>query len=180
MDSWYVALIEWAPDISTWPLFAQAGVTVAAMLGAVVMVGLLLWGLSVLLSSLIKVKMLSPGVGVVGYLVLTFFAWTVWVFLPWAISGSLVIETDGDKLLQSLWIFFSLFLLVNLLAKDALEDLDQWANDSLGTPGRLYQTALLVLPLGVPLITQLRRLKAFQRRKERYLAALQAIRDEHA
>lgn len=180
MDSWYIALIDLAPDISAWPLFGQAAVTVAAMLGSVILIGLALWGITKLFEVLIKVKAVSPIIGLIGYLVISFFAWIVWVFLPWSVLGSLNLEADGTQIVQSIWLFFSLFLLVNLLAKDALDDLEHWAGQKLGTAGRVYQVSLLVLPLGVPLAIQLMRLKAFKRRKARYLEALQAIRDEHS
>ena len=109
----------------------------------------------------------------------SFFAWSVWIFLPWSIFGNLNIEEDGKTLTQSLWLFFAIFLLINLLAKDLLEDLKHWPDEAIGAVGRTYQTALLVLPFGVPLVLQLMRLKALKRRKERYMEIIKVLHAEH-
>ncbi|NRP14395.1 MULTISPECIES: hypothetical protein [unclassified Marinobacterium] len=179
MDSWYNLLTGSLPSISNWPLFAQALATVTLMFAALLFIAALFWLTGKLFAAMLNVKGLSLLVGGVGYMAVSFFAWSVWIFLPWSISGNLNIEQDGKTLTQSLWLFFATFLLINLLAKDLLEDLKHWPDEAIGSVGRTYQTALLVLPFGVPLILQLMRLKALKRRKERYLEIIKALHAEH-
>ena len=175
MDGWFEIAKAILPGVEAWPLFAQALVSVLFLfLGAISSVGIP--GLVIyLLYRMIRFRGISEIAGVVGFMLLTVVGWSLWVLLPWLINPDGGALLQASKLVQSMGLFFAVFLLFSLLGKDELDELGQWPESGTSSAGKVFETALMLLPIGIPLWLQIMRLRRDRVRKALYQKMIRTL-----